>query len=396
MATKKLSKAQARRIALRAQGFGEIKPAGRVDVRHFRRAMDRMKILQIDSVNVCARSHFMPMFARLGPYDRDALDKWLWTSGENHEYLAHEASLTPVDVFPLLRHRKNRGRWARQEDLERDAPGYLEAVRSEVLECGPISIRELSDPGDRTGPWWGHSRGKFALDILAILGEISICDRTHSFVTYYDDPAKVLPPEALAEPMVGEEEATLQLLLLGAKAHGVASLAEIADYFRIRMPKARPALAKLVEQQLLEPVSVDGYDETMYLHPEAIRPRSMDVSTFLSPFDPITWFRPRGEQLFDFFYKIEIYVPEAKRKYGYYSLPFLLGDELVGRVDMKADRKAGTLLAQGSFVEDGQDPLRVGREMATQMVVMADWLGLESIEIKDNGNAAASIEKALG
>lgn len=395
MAERKLTKAQARRIALRAQGFGEIRPAGRVDVRHFRKAMGRMRILQLDSVNVCARSHFMPVFSRLGPYDRDALDRWLWCSGENYEYLAHEASITPVEVFPLLRHRRNRGRWVRQEELESEAPGYLEAVRREVEDHGPVSIGELSDPGDRTGPWWGYSRGKMALDILAVLGEISIAYRNQSFVTYYDAPERVLPPEMVAEPEIPEAEATKEMLRLGARAHGVGTLADFADYFRIRMPKARPALAELVEAGELEEVSIEGYGVPVYLHPEAVRPRSMDVSTFLTPFDPITWFRPRGEQLFDFEYKIEIYVPEAKRRYGYYSMPFLLGDELVGRVDLKADRQAGALRARGTFVEEGQDPVRVGRAMAEQLEVMAAWLQMGSIEVAERGNGAASVRRAL-
>ncbi|MEZ5343715.1 MAG: crosslink repair DNA glycosylase YcaQ family protein [Acidimicrobiales bacterium] len=392
---RKLTNAQARRIALGAQGFGDARPAGRVDARHFRRALDRMTILQLDSVNVCARSHFMPMFSRLGPYDQDALDRWLWESGENHEYLAHEASITSMDHYPLLRYRMTRHRWKAGVQLEHEHPEYLAEILGDVAARGPMCVSDLANPGERTGPWWGYSKGKFALEWLYYTGRLAISKRTKAFVTYYDLAERVVPEEHRRGDALTELEAARQMLLLGAKSHGVGTDRDLADYFRLKMPVARPVLADLVAEGLLELVEVEGYTKPLYLHPEAKRPRSISASTFLSPFDPITWFRPRAEELFGFEYKIEIYVPEAKRQYGYYSLPFLLDEALVGRADLKADRKNGVLLAKSAFVEAGHDPVRVGRAMAEQLAVMADWLGLDRVDVGAKGNAASAVAKAL-
>ena len=393
---RKLSNAQARRIALGAQGFADRRPSGRVDARHFRRTLDRMTILQIDSVNVFARSHFMPMFSRLGPYDRDALDKWVWGSGENHEFWSHEASITSMELYPLLRHRMGTRRWGEASTFGSEHADYLAAVLAEVAADGPISVGDLSDPGERSGPWWGYSQGKMALTWLYHNGQLSVAHRTKSFVTHYDLAERVVPEVHRSGDTLSEVEAARHMLLLGAKSHGIGTDRDLADYFRLGIKVARPVLADLVAEGLLELVTVEGYDQPLYLDPAAKRPRSINASTFLSPFDPVTWFRPRAEQLFDFEYKIEIYVPEAKRRYGYYSLPFLLDDQLVGRTDLKADRKAGVLLAKGSFVEEGHDPVRVGRVMAEQLGVMADWSGLDSIEVHDNGNVASDVRKAIG
>lgn len=385
--------AQARRIALAAQGLTDPKPAGGVTVRQLRRAMERMTVLQLDSVNVVCRSHFLPMLARLGPYDRDKLDRYLYRSGEHFEYLSHEASLTSQHHQPLLRHRYAQPRlWTSR--VEKALGGYIDAVYDEVADGGACSVKTLQDPGDRTGPWWGHSKGKQALDYLYVVGRLAVKDRTPTFVTVYDLPERVYSSEVLARPDPDPAEAKKQLLLLGARSHGIGTATDIADYFRLKMPDARPLLAELVEEGRLDLVEVDGWKDPAYLDPEAKRPRKVDGRALLSPFDPIVWFRPRAERLFDFHYRIEIYVPEPKRVYGYYVLPFLLDGELVGRVDLKADRAGGALLARGVYGEDGIDRARVARELSGALEEMAVWLDLpEGVEVGTKGDLADELRR---
>lgn len=386
--------AQARRIALAAQGFHDPKPTGPVGLRQFRRAMGRMNVLQLDSVNVVCRSHYLPMLARLGPYDRDRLNKFLYHSDENFEYLSHEASITSQNNQPLLRHRMaRRSRWvlAAEEQLE----DYIDAVLDEVTERGPVSVKTLSDPGGRTGPWWGHSKGKRALECLYVTGRLAIKERDKMFVTVYDRPERVIRPEVLDIPDPDIDEAHKQMLLLGAKSHGIGTATDIADYFRLKMPVARPLIAQLVDEGLLEQVTVDGWQDPAYLHPEAKRPRAVKTKALLTPFDPIVWFRPRAERLFDFHYRIEIYVPEPKRVYGYYVLPFLLDEQLVGRVDLKADRKAGLLRVRGSYAEPEVDVDRVAREMAGSLMEMAEWLGLDGVEVEKRGDLVPKLAKVV-
>ncbi|MGI9596645.1 MAG: winged helix-turn-helix domain-containing protein [Acidimicrobiales bacterium] len=387
--------AQARRIALAAQGFNDPRPTGPVNSRHFRRVMDRMTVLQLDSVNVLCRSHYLPMLARLGPYDRDKLNRYIYHSGEHFEYLSHEASITSQQHQPLLRHRARSLRAVRWvQRVEREAPGYVEAVLEEVSDRGPVSVKDLSDPGGRTGPWWGLSKGKLALECLYVTGRLSIRERTPMFVTIYDRPERVLAPEVLARPEPDEADAAKQLLLLGARSHGIGTATDIADYFRLKMPVARPLLAELVESGQLDKVEVEGWKEPAYLHPEAKRPRAVRAKALLTPFDPIVWFRPRALRLFDFHYRIEIYVPEPKRVHGYYVLPFLLDEELVGRVDLKADRKAGLLRVRGCYTEPGVDEVRVASELSGSLREMADWLGLDDVAVDKRGDLAPALVKA--
>ncbi len=387
---------RARRIALAAQGFTDPKPTGAANVRHFRRVMERMSILQIDSVNVLSRSHFLPVLARLGPYDRDRLDDFLWRSGENVEYFAHVASLTSVDHRPLLRHRMEhyRGRWLAK--LEEELPGYATAVRDEVADRGPLAVGDLEEPGGRTGPWWGHSKGKQALTALYLAGELAISDRTSTFLTVYDLPERVIPPEVLSTPTPSLDDAHREMVRLGLKSHGIATAADVADYFRIKMTSARTLLDEMVEAGEIEAVDVAGWKERAYLDPEAKTPRAIDRAAFLSPFDPVVWFRDRAERLFDFHYRIEIYVPEPKRVHGYYVLPFLLGDQVVGRVDMKADRKQGRLLAKAAFAEPGVDRVAVAAAMAGKLEEMAAWMGLDAIEAGRRGDLSGALRSALG
>jgi len=390
-----ISLARARRIALAAQGFTDKRPSGAANVRHFRRVMERMTVLQLDSVNVICRSHFLPVLARLGPYDRDKLDHYLYHSGEHVEFLSHEASITSQELHPLLRHRADRPlKFVAR--LQAEQPGYLEAVRDEVAEHGPLSVKELSDPGQRTGPWWGMSKGKLALEGLYYSGRLAIHERNKAFVTAYDLPERVLRPDVLARPTPELDAARKEMLVLGARSHGIGTDADLADYFRLKVTVARPLLAQLVDEGRLEQVQVTGWDEPAYLHPEARQPRSVRAKALLSPFDPVVWYRPRGERLWDFFYRIEIYVPEPKRVYGYYVLPFLLDEELVGRVDLKADRKAGVLRVRGSYTQDGADPIRVARELTGSLAEMASWLGLDDIAVEPRGDLAPELSAAVG
>lgn len=387
--------AQARRIALAAQGFADKRPAGAVDARHLRRVMERMTVLQLDSVNVICRSHFLPVLARLGPYDRDRLDRYLYHSDEHFEFLGHEASITSQDLQPLLRHRTARPRkWVQR--LATEHPGYLEAVHEEVAANGPLSVKELSDPGGRTGPWWGLSKGKLALEALYVTGRLAIHERSKAFVTAYDLPERVLRPDVLEQPTPTGDEANAELLVLAARSHGIGTDADLADYFRIKVTTARPLLARLVDQGRLEKVGVKGWSDPAYLHPEARCPRAVPGRALLSPFDPVVWYRPRADRLWDFFYRIEIYVPEPKRVYGYYVLPFLLDEELVGRVDLKADRAAGVLRVRAAYSEDGTDPVRVARELAAALEEMSGWLGLGQVAVEPKGDLAPALTRSVG
>jgi uncharacterized protein YcaQ len=357
--------------------------------------MDRMSVLQLDSVNVLCRSHYLPFLGRLGPYDRDKLDQYLYYSGENFEYLGHEASLTSQDLHPYLRWRMARSRWRRGVALEQEVPDYVQAVLDEVAERGSLTVKDLSDPGQRTGPWWGQSKGKVALEWLYVSGRLAVRQRNKMFVTAYDLPERVIRPEVLAAPDVDEERAFRHLLLVAARSLGIGTAADLADYFRLTMPEARPVLAELVAEGELIPVEVEGWTDPGLLHPEAKRPRQITGRALLSPFDPVVWFRPRAERLFDFVYRIEIYVPEAKRVHGYYVLPFLLDGELVGRVCLKADRKDRRLLARASFAEQGIDRRRVAAEMGGALAEMAQWLDLDQVEVVDRGDLAPYLREAV-
>ncbi len=389
--TTKLSIAAARRIALAAQGLTDRKPTGTVGVAHFRRALRRMAVLQLDSVNVVSRSHFLPMFARLGPYDRDRLDRWLWHSRENHEYFAHEASITAMERRPLFRWRMETMRWKAGQALERDRPEALAAILAEIREHGPRSVKTLSDPGRRTGSWWGLGPGKLALTWLYLTGRLAVHHRDAQFTTYYDVPERVVPPKISQRATPSRDEAVTELLVIAAQAHGVGTATDLADYFRVNLPVARPALQRLVDDGRLVPVDVEGWTEPAYKHPDARCPRAVDVATVLSPFDPVVWCRPRAQRLFGFHYRIEIYVPAANRVHGYYVLPFLLGDRLVARVDLKADRKLRVLRVQAAFLEPDADRDETAAALARHLGTLAAWLGLEAVAVGRKGNLATGL-----
>ena len=386
----RLSLDRARRLALGAQGFNDPAPRSTVDARHFRRVLSRVGVVQLDSVNVISRAHYMPFFSRLGPYDRDALDRWLWRSGELFEYWIHEASLTSIDRWAHLAHRMRRSHpWKAIERITTEQPGFVDKVLDEVRIAGPLRVGELSEGGSRTGPWWGYGPGKLALEWLFVRGEVAIADRPN-FTRLYDLTDRVIPDEIRAAEL-DPTTARRALLRDAVRHHGIGTVADFADYHRLKVGDARPLLAELAAAGEIVEVVVDGWPRPVYMDPDLPIPRSVDGAALLAPFDPVVWFRDRAERLFGFRYRIEIYVPRPKRVFGYYVLPFLLDGELVGRVDLKADRAAGRLLVQGAFAEEGADKIRVGAALADQLRGMAAWQNLSEIEVRPNGDLASHL-----
>ncbi|MCP4967639.1 MAG: winged helix-turn-helix domain-containing protein [bacterium] len=392
---RQLSNDQARRIVLAAQGFADPRPKGRVDRRHFRRVIDRTGLLQLDSVNVLQRSHYLPMWSRLGPYSIAALDEFTTRSGEMFEYWGHAASLLPVEVHRLFRWRMEEMEpWRRVDGVIGGNPGYVESVLAEIDEHGPLTVSDLSDAGDRTGSWWGHGKGKTALDWLFAKGLITAF-RDGNFGRLYDMPERVIAAEKLNAPSATKEEAYRELLLLGARHHGVGTATDITDYYRLNRPTSRPILDEIVVDGDLEEVAVEGWKRPAYLHPTAKLPRRITGAALLSPFDPVVWERDRTERLFGFHYRIEIYVPQPQRVYGYYVLPFLVDGELVGRVDLKSDRKNSVLLVQGSYHEEGRAPDAIAERLAPELADMSQWLGLGDLEVMRRGNLSTALRKQI-
>lgn len=384
---RKIRSDQARRYALGAQGFIDGRAEGRVDVRHFRKVIGQLGLVQLDSVNVFSRTHYMPFFSRIGPYDRDALDDWLWQSEEMFEYWGHEASVIPTEHYRLFRWRMAQGlKWKRLAELEENHPEYVQAVYEQVVDRGPLRARDLDAPGERDAErMWGWSNGKVALEALFLKGLVTASDRPN-FMRVYDLPERVIPQSALDGPTPGHDEALGELLMLAARSLGVATADDLADYYRIRMPAARPVLRRLVASGELEEVEVGGWGKPAYLDPEASLPRWPAGTALLSPFDNLIWYRPRVERLWDFHYRIEIYVPEERRVHGYYVLPFLMDGELVARVDLKTDRRNNALQVKGAFAEPEVDSKKVGRELRRELDLVAEWMDLDDVIVDRNGD----------
>ncbi len=374
-----ISASVARRIALGAQGFNDPTPKGAVDRRHLRRVMGRLGLLQLDSVPVVMRTHYMPLFSRLGSYDPDLLDRTAYRHDEWFEAWSHEASLLPVESEPLLRWHKDRSRrggtWGHLVKFAADNEAYVDDVLDQVRSCGRMASGDLEDPRPRNGEWWGsRSDGSVALDWLFRIGEVGI-RRRRGFVKEFDVLDRIVPAEILALPTPSEEEAHRQLLRRAAASFGIGAAPDLIDYYRLPKRPAKERLAELVENGDLVEVEVEGWNRPAFLHPDAARPRSIDACTFVSPFDPVVWFRERGERLFDFEYKIEIYVPADQRRFGYYVLPLLLGDRIVGRCDLKTDRVDGVLRVLSAFSEDRADTSDVVDAMRRALDDLAVFVG---------------------
>ena len=391
---KRLTPIEARRMAITATGLGRARPTATVGAEHYREALERMSVVQLDSVNVLARAHYLPFFSRLGDYPRDLLDQWLWTSQELFEYWGHERSLMPIGHRPLLVHRMRGPPRGWIDSVNYDNPEYVQQVCREVAEKGPLRVSDLSEPGQSGGSWWGHNMGKRALEWLFWKGAVTVADRPN-FIRWFDLPERVHPSWALKEPPVEEPEALRRLLGLAVRSCGVGTATDLADYYRMGVWPARKALSDLVASGEIREVEVEGWSEPGYLNPDAIIPRRIEGRALLSPFDPLVWHRPRLERLFDFRYRIEIYIPRPKRIHGYYVLPFLLGDRMVARVDLKLDRRARRLLVLGSFGEPEVAVDRVCRELAAELVEMAEWLGARDVSVSPNGDLASSLARSL-
>jgi uncharacterized protein len=390
-----LSADEARRMALAAQGFTDRRPAGRVDRRHLRRVLDRVGLIQIDSVNVLVRSQELPLFARLGPHPRTMIAD-ATRDGELFEYWGHMASHIPTTHHRLFRWRmeQNRHPWRVIREIAARRNGYLGEVLARIRDDGPVVAADLSEREGRKGPWWDWDDAKAALEYLFVTGQLAVTRRSNDFARVYDIPARVLPAAVLAAPTPTERDARKELLVRAARAQGVGTLADLTDYHRQGVPTCRPLVAELVEEGRLIPAQVEGWKQRAYVHPDAAVPRRVPCRALLSPFDSLVWNRDRTERVFRFHYRIEIYTPPPKRVFGYYVLPFLLDGHLVGRVDLKADRATGTLLVQAAHAEPGIDA-DVAGELAAELQTMAGWLGLDRVVATGRGDLAPALAGAV-
>jgi uncharacterized protein len=401
-----MSLRDARRVALAAQGFADRRPTGRVDSRHFRRVLDRLATVQVDSVNVVTRSHELVFFARLGAYDRAALTRWLWNSRQVFEYWGHEASLHPVERQPLLRWRMTGDHpWGGIRRSVRDKPELVAAALAEISERGPVTISDLDvhrQAPRREASWWGWGDGKRVVEHLFYGGQVT-ATRRNGFTRAYMLPDRWIPADVLARPTPDADDARRELLLVAARAHGLGTARDLADYYRINVPASAELLAGMAADGALQQVRVEGWDQPAYLHPDARQPRRrMRARALLSPFDSLIWERARTERLFGFRYRIEIYVPAPKRVHGYYVLPFLLDERLVGRVDVKADRQAGVLRVRAAWGEPEAEAAtaggreRVAAELAAELAAMGAWLGLPGgVEVDPQGDLSADLAVAV-
>ncbi len=391
-----LSAAQARRMALAAQGFAEKRPAGRVDRRHVRKVFDRIGVIQIDSVNVLVRSQELPLFARLGPHPRDVLPKMV-ADGELFEYWAHEASLLPMEMHPLFRWKmtSREGMWNGLARLAEEQPELLATLLAEVEARGPLAASDIEGRAGKAGPWWGWDHTKQALEVLFFMGQVS-ARRRSNFEREYDLVERMVGADLLGPVPPTEADAWKELLVRAAQAHGVGTAKDLADYYRLNTVRARPLLEELVAEGRLVPATVEGWKGPVYAHPHATVPRWIRARALLSPFDSLIWERARTERLFGFRYRLEIYVPAEKRVHGYYVLPFLLGDRLVARVDLKADRTGRVLRVRGAFGEDPIPSPEVAAELAAELQLLAAWLGLDAVSVTPHGDLAPALAEALG
>ncbi len=391
----------ARRLALGAQGFGDQPPTGAVTKRHIRRAMGRMRVVQLDSIPVVARTQYVPFLSRLGPYDMALLDRIAYRDGDFFEVWTHEASLLPVESEPLVRWTFERARaghtWKSLHEISVREPKYVQSVLDEVRERGSVTGGTLSDPrpveADASG-WGSRSLGVLALDWLYRVGELGV-RRQGNFEKVFVPHEVVIPAEIRAQPTPDEDAAFAELMVMSVQALGVGTASDIADYFRMPITRARSALVDLVEDGRVLPATVEGWSKPAFADPDARVPRSITGSTVLSPFDPVVWKRDRAERLWGFEYRIEIYVPAAKRQYGYYCLPVLVDGDLVGRLDAKFDRKAGVLRMLSSHAEPGANTAAIATRVADAVWDLARLIDVDAVDVVDKGEFARNLAAAI-
>ena len=387
-------------MALAAQGFvPSTRGLRRPDRRHLEGVLGKIGLLQIDSINVLERSHYLPLFSRLGPYRKSLLEDAAYCPRDKRrmfEYWGHEASLLPVETQPLLRWRmerarKNEGIYSGIARFAQENPEKIDALLAEITERGASGVSDVAKGESRNSPWWGWHDTKIALEWLFWTGEITTAGR-RNFERIYDLPERVLPDHVLHQATPSEADAQRALIAIAARAFGVATMADLRDYFRLPLADTKARIAEMVEDGSLEPVTVDGWQHQAYLAPGAAIPARATPRALLSPFDSLIWERSRTERLFGFRFRLEIYVPAPKRQHGYYVLPFLMGDQLVARVDLKTDRKACVLRVQAAHGEPKIDRTKVAAALAEELASMAAWLGMERVEVHGRGDLAADLQ----
>ena len=378
-----LSIADARRIALAAQGFDTARPKTKATQRHVDALISRLGVIQIDSVNVLVRSQELPLFARLGNHDRNAIPK-ATEAQKLFEYWGHEAAHLPVDLHPLFRWKMNAARtgkvthWGLTSFYEENK-AFVKRTLKHVTTNGPTTSRELSTRTEKKGTWWDWDEAKVALEYLFLTGQLMSRGRGPDFARIYDTPERVLPQRVIDAPTPSEHDARKQLLVRSAIAQGVATASDLADYYRQKPAAVKPLIAELVEEGELRAVAVDGWTEKAFVHRDAKLPKQLHATALLSPFDSLVWCRPRNERLFNFHYRIEIYTPKEKRKFGYYVLPFMMNGQMVGRVDLKADRVNSKLLVHSVHTEKGVKRSNISDALDNELRAMASWLGLDKV-----------------
>jgi uncharacterized protein YcaQ len=393
-----ISLKEARRIALAAQGFDRPRPRGRIGVSHIIRTIRQLGLMQIDFVNVLVPAPYQVLFSRLGPYRRSLLHEAVYKRGEFTEQWAHEASIVPVEIWPLLRHRMDNHRmrpWGFEKFL--NDSDYFSWVLEQVRALGPLTAEDLpkreGTPNRIPGAWIASVQ-RAVLEGHFGRGALAVTERLPNFARVYDLAERVLRPEHHGR-QVDRHQAERELLLLAARSHGVGTAEDLADYYRMPVKGARPRIAELVEAGYVRETQVEGWRQSAYLHPDARLPRKIEAQALLSPFDPVVWYRPRALRLFGFDYRLEIYVPKEKRRWGYYVLPFLSGERLAARVDLKADRARGRLLVPAAYVEEGANPTEVAHALARELRLVADWLGLATISVGRRGSFARRLAESV-
>ena len=386
---------EARSIAISAQGFADPRPApGSVTSDDLDRVMRTVNIVQIDTINVLVRTQYMPFFSRLGPYPLEMLHRYAYEERKLFEYYAHAAALTPMAHLPLLRHRMSEWKpWRQWTEVMDESPGLLESMLGEIRTNGPMEVADFDHKGERYG-YWSTSTTKLALETLMFQGRFAVSDRINSARRY--DLIERVVPENILNIDLSREEACRRMMKLAISSLGIATDYDLADYYRIRRGEAQAPLKSLAETGEIERVRVEGIASPTYALP-GIEPPSehLNACAIVSPFDSVAWHRNRLEWFFDFYYKIEIYVPPKKRRYGYYVMPFILGNRFVARVDLKADRKASALRVPGAFLEEGCDDELVSGRLARELRLLADWLGLDRIVIGRRGKFTSALRAAV-